>query len=66
MRTQWNETRRLEEEVSNFGAPPHGEQVPPLEKNAYAYQAPTNPPPMMQAEKRDIIDQMDKAMTTRA
>ena len=58
--------RRLEEEVGNVGALPHGEQVPPLEENANVNQAPANPPPMMEAEMRDILDQMAQSMTTQA
>ena len=66
MNTRRNATRRLKEEVANAGAPPHDEQVPLLEENANVDQAPTNPPPMMEAEMRAIIDQMDQAITTQA
>ena len=58
--------RILEEEVGNVGALPHGEQVPPLEENANVNQAPANPPPMMEAEIRDILAQKAQGMTTQA
>ena len=49
MNTRRNSTRRLEEEVSNVGDPPHYEQVPPLEENANVGQAPANPQHMKEA-----------------
>ena len=66
MSTQRNAARRLEEEFSNAGAPPHDEQVPPLEENDNVDQALTNPPPMMEAEMRAILAQMSQSMTTEA
>ena len=36
MNAQRNATRRLEKEIANVGAPPHGEKVPPLEEKANA------------------------------
>ena len=56
--THRNAARRLEEEVSNAEAPPHGDQVPPLEENVNVEQAPTSPPPMTEAEMRAIRAQM--------
>ena len=44
-----NEARRLEEKVSNAGAPPYDEQVPPLEENANVDQSLDKPQPMMEA-----------------
>ena len=41
MNSQRNAARRLEEEISNAGAPPRGEQVPPLEGDANVDQAPS-------------------------
>ena len=41
-----NEARRLEEEISNAGAPSRGEQVPPLEEDSDVEQALANPPPL--------------------
>ena len=55
MNTQRNAARRLEEEVDNARAPPHGDQVPPLEENANVDQATTNPPPMTEADMRAIF-----------
>ena len=49
-----------------MGAPPHDEQVPPLDENANVDQAPANPPTMMEAEMRAILDQMAQDMTTQA
>ena len=62
MNTQRNAARRLEEEVANAGAPPCGDQVPPLEENANVDQAPANPLPMMEAEMRGIVAQMAQAL----
>ena len=64
MNTKRNVARRLEEDVSNVGAPPHDEQVPLLEENANVEQAPTNPPPITDVEMRDILAKMAKAMAT--
>ena len=54
----------MEEEVANVGAPPHVDQVPPLEENFNVDQAPANPQPMTEADMRDIISQMEKSITT--
>ena len=64
MNTRSNVARRLEEEVANAGEPPHDKEVPPLEENANNDQDPANPPPMTEAEMRDILYKMSKAMTT--
>ena len=64
MKTRRNAAHILEEGVANAGAPPHDEQVPPLEDNANVDQAQDNPPHMIKAEMRAILDQTDLAMTT--
>ena len=64
MNTRRNTARRLEEEVSNTGAPPHGDQVPPLEEDANMEESPSNPPPMIEVQMRDILAQMDQEITT--
>ena len=46
MNTRRNSTRRLEEEVSNVGDPPHDKKLPQLQENANVDQAPANPPSM--------------------
>ena len=66
MNTRRNRAQRLEEEVSNMGAPPHDEQVPPLEEKAIVDQAPANPPPITEADIRAILSHMYQAMTTQA
>ena len=63
MNNQRNAARTLEEEVAYPGALSHNEKVPPLEENANVDQAPTNPPPMTEAEMRDILAKMAQAMT---
>ncbi|XP_069145667.1 uncharacterized protein [Solanum lycopersicum] len=45
---------------------PHNGQVTPLKENANVDQAPVNPQPMTEAKMRDILSQMDQAMTTQA
>ena len=64
MNTQRNASRRLEEEISNAGVPPRGEQVPPLEEDANVEQAPTNPPSFMDENIRTALLQMYQAITT--
>ena len=49
MNTRRNEAQRLEEEISNAGVPPRGDQVPPLEEDA------NRPPLMNEAIRADII-----------
>ena len=64
--TRRNTARRLEEEVANAGAPPCGDQVPPLEENTNVDQALANPLPMTEAEMRGIVAQISQAITTQA
>ena len=64
MKTRRNVSRRLEDEITNAGDPPYGDQVPPLEENANVYQALDNPPPMTRAQMKAILAQMAQAMTT--
>ena len=59
--TRRNMARKLEEEVANAGAPPCGDQVPPLEENANVDQAPANPLPT-EAGMRGIVAQMAQAL----
>ena len=49
-----------------MGAPPCGDQVPPLKENANVDQAPANPLPMTEAEMRGIVAQMSQAIITQA
>ena len=49
-----------------MGAPPCGDQVPPLEENTNVVQALANPLPMTEAEMRGIVSQMAQAITTQA
>uniref|UniRef100_UPI0033982369 hypothetical protein n=1 Tax=Acinetobacter baumannii TaxID=470 RepID=UPI0033982369 len=44
MNTRRNATRRLEEDISNAGAPPCGDQVPPLGEAVDDDHTPLNPP----------------------
>ena len=66
MNTRRNAAQRLEEEVANAGTPSPYKQLHPLEENSNGYQAPANPQPMTEAEMRDILYQMAKAMSTQA
>ena len=61
MNTRSNAAQRLEEEFANGGAPPHGDQVPPLEKDANIEQAPFNPPPLTDGDIRAYLIQLDQA-----
>ena len=65
MNTLRNKAQRVEDEISNVGAPPRGEQVPPFEDYANVDQAPANPLPT-EAGMRGIVAQMAQAITTQA
>ena len=66
MNTRRNADQRLEEDISNVGAPPHGDQVPPLEEDVVDDQAPVNPPPLTGENIRADLLQMAQAITTQA
>ena len=53
--TRRNATRRLEEEIANAGAPPRGEQVPPLEEDSNVEQKSVNPLPLTDENIRTAI-----------
>ena len=59
--TRRNAARRLEEEISNAGAPPHGDRVPPVEEDANMEHAQVNPPPLTNENIRTA-----QAITTQA
>ena len=64
MNTQRNVARRLEEEIANAGAPPCGDQVPPLEEDVNDDQNLVNHPPLTDENIRANILQMAKTITT--
>ena len=66
MNTRRYAARRLEKEIANARVPPRGDQVPTLEEVIVDNQAPANPPPMTEAQMRDIISQMSQTMTNQA
>ena len=51
-------TQRLEEDIVNVGVPPRGDQVPPLEEDAYDDYALVNSPPLMDKNIRATLFQM--------
>ena len=57
--------RRLEEEISNAGAPPRGDQVLPLGEDINDDQALVDPP-LTDGAIRDSLFQMAQAFTTQA
>ncbi|TMX05627.1 hypothetical protein EJD97_014012, partial [Solanum chilense] len=57
---------RLEDEIASAGAPPRGEQVPPLEEDANVEQAPANPLSLTDENIRTALLQMAQAITTQA
>ena len=63
MNTRRNATRRLEKEISNVGASPCSEQVPPLEEDTNVDQAPVNPPPLTDGYIRVDLIQLAQAFT---
>ena len=46
-----------------MGAPPHGDQVPPLKEDSNVEQAPTNPPPLTDDDISDAQIQLSQATT---
>ena len=60
MNTSRNVARILEEEVANLGVPPSSDQVPPLEEHVNDYQAPVNPPSLIDDGIRSSILHMDQ------
>ena len=49
-----------------MGAPPHGEQVPPLDKDANMEQAPANPPPLKGGDISVALIQLAQVATIQA
>ena len=66
MNTRRNVTRRLEEEIANAGAPPRGDQVPPLKEDANVDQALVNPPPLTDGDIRASLIQLAESSIVQA
>ena len=66
MNTRRNTTRRLEEKISNAGASPRGDQVPPLEEDSNDEQVPVNPPPLTDVDIRAVLIHLAQVITTQA
>ena len=64
--TRRNAARRLEEEIANVGAAPHGDQVPPLEEDANMENAMVNTPLLMDETIRTALLQMAQGITSQA
>ena len=64
--TQRNATRRLQGNISNAGAPPRGEQVPPLKEDGNMEQAPVHHPPLTDGDIRASLIQLDQGATVQA
>ena len=56
----------LNRKFSYAGAPCHGEIVPPLEEDTNVYQAPFNPPPLMDGDIWSSLIKLDQASTIQA
>ena len=63
MNTRRNVAQRVEEEITNAGAPPHGEQVPPLEEDDNIDQSPADPPPLKDGDISDALIQLSQDST---
>ena len=61
-----NATQRLDENISNAGNPPRGNQVPPLKEDVNNDQAPVNPSRFMDGYIRASLFQMAQAITIQA
>ena len=66
MNTRRNAAGRLEEEIANAEAPPHGDQFPPIEKGETVGLSPINPPPLTDENMRVALLQMAQTITTQA
>ncbi len=64
MNSQRNATQRLEEKIANAGAPPRGNQVPPLEEDDNDVKASVNPPPLTDGDIRASLLHMSQSITT--
>ncbi len=64
MNTRRNVARRLEDEIPNAGAPPHGDKVPSIKKGENDYQASMNPLSFTDENIRVSLLQMTHAITT--
>ncbi|TMX05864.1 hypothetical protein EJD97_006910 [Solanum chilense] len=64
MNTRRTAARELDEEISNAGVPPRGNQVPPLEEVANDDQAHVNPPPLTDGDVRAAFIQMAQVIST--
>ena len=53
-------------EISNAVAPPHGEQLPPLEKDSNMEHAPGNPPTSTDDNIRTALIQMAQAISAQS
>ena len=66
MNTQRNAGRRIEEEIAIVGAPPHGDQVPPLLEGENDDEAPVNTLPLTDENIWSALLQIKQAITTQA
>ena len=67
MSTRRAAARRVEEDLSNAGVPPQGNQDPPQDNQApQGSQALVIPPTMTDGEIRSSLVTLDKTMTTQA
>ncbi|TMW97867.1 hypothetical protein EJD97_004878 [Solanum chilense] len=66
MNTRRTAARRLDEEISNAGVSPRGNQVPPLEEVPNDDQAPVSPPLLTDGDIRVAFLEMAQAITTQA
>ena len=66
MNTGRTTARRLDEDISNVGVPPQGNQVSPLKEVANDDQEMANPPSLTDGDIRDAFLQMAQAITTQA
>ena len=65
MNTRRNAARRLEEDISNAGVPPHGVYVLPLEEDVNDEQAPVNPHPLTDENIRADYSNLSKKLLTK-
>ncbi|TMW89471.1 hypothetical protein EJD97_017130 [Solanum chilense] len=66
MNTRRNTERRLEEEESNVGVPPRGDQVPPLEEDVNDDQSLVIPLHLTDENIKASLFQMSQTITTQA
>ena len=66
MNSRSNAAQWLEAEISNAGAPPPSEEVPPLEEDSYMEKTPVHPPLLKDGDIKASLIQLAQAGSVEA